>query len=72
MDKIEIIVECSNCRLTRKKPYLWLQEKHLPCPKCGNEFIVNNSHIKIVEMKMAEALKEMDNIFGTSTITLKL
>lgn len=72
MDRIEILIECSNCRLTRKKSYLWLREKHLPCLKCGNEFVVNNSHIELVEMKMQEALKEMDTIFGTRTITLKL
>ena len=72
MDRIELLVECSNCRLTRRKPYLWLREKHLPCPKCGYEFAVNKSHIAIVEMKMQDALRDLDSVFGTSTITLKL
>jgi len=72
MDRIELIIECAKCNLTRKKPYLWLQEKHLPCPRCGNELVVTNSHIAIVEMKLREALKEMDNIYGTSTVTLRL
>ena len=72
MEKIELLVECSICRTKRKKPYLWLREKHLPCPNCGNEFVISNSHIATVEMKMQDALKEMDDIFGTKVITLTL
>ena len=72
LNKIELIVECANCSLMRKKSYLWLREKHLPCPRCGNAFEVNNAHIAIVDMRMREALQAMDNVYGTTTITLKV
>ena len=71
-DKIELVVECSKCILKRKKPFAWLKEKHLPCPNCGTQFIVNNSHITMTEMKIKDALMDFNNINGTIIINLKL
>ena len=72
MDKIEIQVVCANCSDTRIKSYDWLKQKHLPCPNCGKEFVVNSSHMATVERKMQDALRDMDKISGTCTVTLKL
>lgn len=72
MEKFEIYIQCSSCNLRRRKPFLWLKERHLPCPQCGTEFEVNNAHIRIVEMQIQDALKEMDSFEGTRIITLKI
>lgn len=72
MEKFEIFVECSTCNLKRRKPYVWLKEKHLPCPQCGTEFEVTDAHVRFVELQMQDAIKEMDSIHGTRVINLKL
>lgn len=72
MDKIEIQVQCGNCSHTRIKSYNWLKQKHLPCPQCGKELVVNSAHITIVEMKMQDALKQINTLYGTCTVTLVL
>ena len=72
MGKIEIQVQCAACGHASIKSYQWLRQKHLPCPECGRDFTVTNSHIAIVENRMQEALKEFDNIYGTRRITLKI
>lgn len=72
MGKIEIQVQCADCGHTSIKSYRWLKQKHLPCPKCGRDFTVTSAHIATVEMKMQDALKDMDNIYGTRRITLSI
>ena len=72
MGRIEIYITCSSCSLSRQKSYDWLSEKHLPCPGCGNDITINESHIRIIDIQMADALREINSPYAIKTVTLKV
>ena len=72
MNTIEIYVVCSTCQLARRKPYEWLREQHLPCPGCGAAVEIKPAHISLVDMQMADVLKDLKSAGTIRTVTLKI